>query len=167
MKPQLAFNRDLAIAHRAMIYYGVDSVYREILSRAEPLTPVVGWNAGPESDHVAPPSEYALFNTASDYCSNLTFLSAGAREARLDKARRIDPRKIDFAQPGSYHAFMMSDGDNMQWTMDAFFSRGILPVSGIWPGPGELDDLFGQYLPDEPRDLERDCSAAEGGHNPC
>lgn len=123
MKPQLAFNRDLAIAHRAMIYYGVDSVYREILSRAEPLTPVVGWNAGPESDHVAPPSEYALFNTASDYCSNLTFLSAGAREARLDKARRIDPRKIDFAQPGSYHAFMMSDGDNMQWTMDAFFSR--------------------------------------------
>lgn len=123
MAPRMPFNRDLAVAHRTMVYYGVDSLYRTMLAGMEPLSPVVGWNSGPESGHVAPPSEYALFNTASDYCSNLTFLSAGAQQARLDKARRVDPRQIDFAALGSCHAFVMSDGDNMQWTMDAFFSK--------------------------------------------
>lgn len=123
MNPALPYNRDLAIAHRTMVYYGVDSTYRAILAGMRPLSPVAGWNEGPESGHVGPPSEYGLFNTASDYCSNLTFLSAGARQAEPAKARRIDPRTIDFAASGSFHAFLMSDGDNMQWTMDAFFSR--------------------------------------------
>lgn len=123
MNPKLPYNRDLAIAHQTMVYYGVDSLYREILSKTEPLTPVVGWNAGPESGHIAPPSNYALFNTASDYCSNLTFLSAGSRYINLSKAKSIDPKNIDFSKTGSFHAFMMSDGDNMQWTMDSFFSK--------------------------------------------
>lgn len=135
MNPALPFNRDLAVAHRAAVCYGVDSLYRTVLAAAEPLSPVVGWNEGPESGHVAPPSEYALFNTASDYCSNIPLLSAGARQARLEKARRIDPRTIDFGAPGSFHAFVMSDGDNMQWTMDAFFSSDyyLNPACGRFP----------------------------------
>lgn len=123
MNPSLAFNRDLAIAHRSMVHYGVDSLYEEILSSMEPISPVVGWNAGPESGHVAPPARYGLFNTASDYCSNLPLLSAGSAEAELLQVKHVDPRRIDFSQGGSYHSFVMSDGDNMQWTMDGFFSR--------------------------------------------
>lgn len=137
MNPALPFNRDLAVAHRAMVYYGADSTYRTMLARVRPFSPVIGWNEGPEAGHVGPPSEYGLFSTASDYCSNLPFLMAGARQAPLARARSIDPRTIDFAAPGSFHAFVMSDGDNMQWTMDAFWSRdyylhpacGRIPVS--------------------------------------
>ncbi|WP_418983196.1 hypothetical protein [Alistipes sp.] len=123
MNPSLPFNRDLAVAQRAMVYYGADSAYRAMLARTHPFSPVIGWNEGPESGHVGPPSEYGLFSTASDFCSNLPFLMAGARQAKIDRVRRIDPHTIDFAAPGSFHAFLMSDGDNMQWTMDVFFSR--------------------------------------------
>jgi hypothetical protein len=119
--PSAPNNRDLAIAHKSMVYYGVDDFYRSVLEWMQPLSPVVGWNSGGESAHVEPPSRYGHFNTASDFSSNLTLLSAGSMDAVLSKIRTADPQQIDFSEDTNFHAFVMSDGDNMQWTMNAFF----------------------------------------------
>lgn len=116
-------NRDLAIAHKCMVYYGVDSTYLSILKWMNPISPIVGWNKGAESEHVQPPSQYGHFCTASDFCLNLSVLSAGSCQLKLSKVKSIDPKTIDYKSQDSYHAFVMSDGDNMQWTMNAFFNE--------------------------------------------
>jgi hypothetical protein len=136
VSPSAHNNRDMAIAHQSMVYYGVDAFYLSLLEWMQPISPIVGWNTGGESEHVEPPSRYGHFNTASDFSVNLTLLSAGAREAALPKIQTVDPKQIDFSEDGNFHAFVMSDGDNMQWTMNAFFSAeyygnacaGVIPT---------------------------------------
>lgn len=121
--PSLPNNRDLAIAHKGMVYYGVDSCYNSILEWMDPISPIVGWNEGPESAHIEPPTKFGHFNTASDYCMNMTVLSAGSIDIHTPEAKTIDPRTIDFNKDTKFHAFVISDGDNMQWTMNAFFNE--------------------------------------------
>lgn len=124
VNPALSNNRDLAIAHKSMVYYGVDSFYNSILEWMQPISPIIGWNEGPESEHISPPSEYGHINTASDYSFNMTALSAASLNVKIPKAKSIDPKKdIDFETKNNYHAFVLSDGDNMQWTMNAFFNE--------------------------------------------
>ncbi|MCC8171494.1 MAG: hypothetical protein LIP00_06850 [Parabacteroides sp.] len=117
--PAAGNNRDYAIAHKAMVYYGVDSLLDTILEWAAPLSPVVGWNSGPEFEHIAPCSQWGLINTASDWCMNLPLLLVpdNAVPARFES---LNLRNIDWNDPAPCHAFVMSDGDNMQWTFGGF-----------------------------------------------
>ena len=73
--PSIANNRDYAIAHKGMVYYGVDELLDTILEWVRPLSPVIGWNSGPEFQHIAPCSYWGLINTASDWCMNLPMIS--------------------------------------------------------------------------------------------
>ncbi len=117
--PATGNNRDYAIAHRAMLYYGVDSLLDTLLEWVAPLSPVVGWNSGPEFEHIAPCSEWGLINTASDWCMNLPLLSVpgNAAPARFES---LDLQAVDWENKAPCHAFVMSDGDNMQWTFGGF-----------------------------------------------
>jgi hypothetical protein len=123
MNPRFHNNIDLAVAGRAFVTYGLDSVSEAILARNHPGTPVVGWNKGDEFEFTALPSRYGLFNTASDWCSNLLSLSAGASTEILPKAKTLDSDSIDFDEHGVFHSFIMSDGDNMQWAMGNFINN--------------------------------------------
>jgi hypothetical protein len=123
VSPTMQNNRDWAIAQKSMVYYGVNPLYESILEWMEPLSPIVGWNEGGESTHVAPPSRWGHFNTASDFCLNFPLLSAGSMNENPEKIRTIDPNDIDFNENKHFHAFMMSDGDNMQWGMNGFFNK--------------------------------------------
>lgn len=117
--PAAGNNRDYAIAHKAMLYYGVDSLLDAILEWAAPLSPVVGWNSGPEFEHIAPCSEWGLINTASDWCMNLPLLSVPGQAAPV-RFESLDLQTIDWDDTAPCHAFVMSDGDNMQWTFGGF-----------------------------------------------
>jgi hypothetical protein len=119
--PKTSNNRDYAIAHKSMVYYGVDSLLETILQWVKPLSPVIGWNKGDEFKHIEPCTRWALINTVSDFCMNLPLLSIQTGSAPV-KIKSIDPATIDWEKKGNYHAFVMSDGDNMQWTTNQFIS---------------------------------------------
>lgn len=136
MNPAYHNNMDLAIANKALVTYGTDDLTEKIMGWMDPITPVVGWNHGDEDDFTQLPSKYGLFNTASDWCTNLIALSAGAENARLAKVKTIDPKSIDFNDNSHHHSFIMSDGDNMQWTIGAFVNNNEFwgsPVHGEFP----------------------------------
>lgn len=121
--PKIPHARDYAVAHRAMVLYGHDDPVRRVLAWLEPLSPVLGWNRGDEGGNAKLFSQYGHFNTATDWAMNLTLLSAGAAE--------VDPPKLPQARPLAADrrddpavAFVMSDGDNLQWMVQNFFVAG-------------------------------------------
>ena len=119
--PAISNNRDYAIAQRAVVYYGVDSLLEKILAWTRPLSPVIGWNKGDEFKHIEPCTRWGLINTVSDFCFNLPVLSVPDNK-QPSRVRSVDPAKIDWKNTGSFHSFVMSDGDNMQWTTNQFIS---------------------------------------------
>lgn len=127
--PKFSNNRDYAIAHKSMVYYGVDSMLTTILRWVQPLSPVIGWNKGEEFRHIEPCTSWGLINTASDWCMNLALLSIPSK-GKLPKVRSLDPRNINWKENKSYHSFVMSDGDNMQWTFGNF-----LDDPSYWANP--------------------------------
>lgn len=120
LSPSISNNRDFAITTGSMVYYGVDTALEEILAWCKPLSPVIGWNTGPESAHIEPCSRYGLINTVSDFCCNLPLLCAiPAEHTRFE---RFDPGSIDYSDDRRVHAYVMSDGDNLQWTANKMWS---------------------------------------------
>jgi len=126
--PKAPNNRDYAIAHKAMVHYGVDTLLNSILAWMKPLSPVVGWNEGPEFSHIAPCSYWGMINTASDWCYNLPLISCGSDD--IKKIITTDVSKINWEEIKNYHSYVMSDGDNMQWSFSNFIYG-----SDYWSNP--------------------------------
>lgn len=128
--PRIPNNRDYAIAHKGFVYYGVDSLLSKILQHMPPLSVIIGWNEGDEFRHIAACTVWGHINTVSDYCWNLPLLSIPAQNP-VRPLRSFDPRTIQWdKKPGSYTSFVMSDGDNMQWTMNRFISSDAYWANG-------------------------------------
>ncbi len=117
--PKFSNNRDYAIAHRCMVYYGVDSLFLNILNWVKPLSPVIGWNKGDEFKQIEPCTSRGLINVPADWCMNLALLGITPREAPA-KVNSLDPKSIDWNKSGNFNSFVMSDGDNMQWVFGSF-----------------------------------------------
>lgn len=126
--PKTPNNRDYAIAHKAMVHYGVDTLLNSILAWMKPLSPVVGWNEGPEFSHIAPCSYWGMINTASDWCYNLPLISCSSDD--IKKIITTDVSKINWEEKRNYHSYVMSDGDNMQWSFSNFIYG-----SDYWTNP--------------------------------
>jgi hypothetical protein len=122
INPSVSNNRDYAIANKSMIYYGVDSLLEEILEWVKPLSPVIGWNCGMEFQHIEPCTRWGLINTATDWCMNLSMLSVQGNVTPV-KLESINPNEIIWDSNKKYHSFVMSDGDNIQWTMGNFIDN--------------------------------------------
>lgn len=118
--PSVSNMRDYAIAHGLMLYADEKEVIDDILAWVKPLSPILGWGCGDEFEFTKLASEWGHFNTASDWCTNLPFISAAAPNIPLKKVKEIAPEKINFSDTTYVHSFVMSDGDNMQWTMGSF-----------------------------------------------
>lgn len=119
--PEFGNNRDYAIAHKSLVWYGVDSTLKSLLEWVQPLSPVIGWNKGGEFQHIEPCTRRGLINTASDWCMNLSLLSIHEDKVPA-KIKTLSPKKIDWKDQRNCQSFVMSDGDNMQWTFGDFIS---------------------------------------------
>lgn len=118
--PSVSNMRDYAIAHGLMLYADEKEVIDDILAWVKPLSPILGWGCGDEFEFTKLASEWGHFNTASDWCINLPFISAAAPYISLRKVKEIGLEEINFSDTTYVHSFVMSDGDNMQWTMGSF-----------------------------------------------
>ena len=118
--PRVPNCRDYAITHRLMLYYDTGEFSEKALSWVVPLSPILGWNCGKEDEYTGAISRWGHYNTASNWCWNLPLLSAGAACAKLEQAKELNPVDIKWDDSANYHSFVMSDGDNMQWTMGEF-----------------------------------------------
>lgn len=123
--PSVTNMRDYAIAHRLMLYADEKVLAEEVLEWVRPLSPILGWGCGDEFDATSIISEYGHYNTASDWCMNFPFISSAAPYIELEKANEIKLNEINFSDSSYVHSFVMSDGDNMQWTIGAFVDNPI------------------------------------------
>ena len=118
--PKVSNCRDIAIAQKLMVYYGTGKFYNEVLEWVRPLSPIMGWNCGNEDEFTEPISLWGHYNTASNWCLNLPFLSAAGRYVELKKLPQFNPAGLEYDNDKAYHTVMMSDGDNLQWVMGDF-----------------------------------------------
>ena len=123
--PSRAQMRDYAIAHKLMLYSNEPGLAEEVLEWVRPLSPILGWGIGDEYDATSVISEWGHYNTASDWCTNLPFITASAPSIPLSRCHEISLDEIDFTDSSYVHSFVMSDGDNMQWTMGSFVDNPV------------------------------------------
>ncbi len=119
--PPLVHNlRDYAIAHKLMLYADKKEVIEPILKWVKPLSPILGWGCGDEYDFTSLISLWGHYNTATNWCLNLPFISSVPSDAVSIKSKEVELNEIDFNNDKSYHSFVMSDGDNIQWSMNSY-----------------------------------------------
>ena len=139
--PRKPHVRDLAIAQRALTVYGNSELMPAVLSWLEPLSPVLGWNGGDEFDTTESSSVFGHIQAATDWCSNLPVLMAGAESARQSRAKSFDPRTIQWNDRRSAVSFLCTDGDNVQWFEGNFFRSG--DSKNYWSSPERGQIPFG------------------------
>lgn len=137
--PKKANARDMAIAHRTLTLYGDDPVVAKSMEWLEPLSPILGWNGGDEFETTKLSSIHGHFQTATDWCMNLPVLMAGSEHARAAKVPHLSPQDIDGNDNRSAVSFVMSDGDNIQWSETSFF----LSNQSFWNSPDRGQIPFG------------------------
>jgi len=118
--PLVTNMRDYAIAHKLMLYTDKKALIEKVLKWVTPMSPILGWGCGDEYDFTSLISEWGHYNTATDWCLNLPLISSVSGKVALKKANEKTLEEIDFRDTSSFHSFVMSDGDNMQWTMGEF-----------------------------------------------
>ena len=127
--------RDYAIAHRLMLYADEPELMNKVLEWVRPLSPILGWGCGDEYDFTSVISEWGHYNTATNWCINLPLISSASDFVELNKLTEISPVGIDYFSNYSCHTYVMSDGDNMQWTMGNFID------SDIYMGNSAIHDI--------------------------
>lgn len=121
--PMVSNLRDYAITHRLMLYADKKELIDEVLEWVKPLSPILGWGCGDEYDFTSLIAQWGHVNTATNWCWNLPLISSVSGRVKLEKAKEIALNEINFNDTVSFHSFIMSDGDNMQWTIGDFLDN--------------------------------------------
>jgi hypothetical protein len=125
IEPKLPHNRAEAIALDAFVLTQPGPLYEKTLAWLHSGSPVLGWGLGDEYHLTEPATRWGHFQTATNWCLNLPLLST---ETPGDSypAERLRPRKsvsvwdMKWEENVHYAAFVMTDGDNVQWLMGDF-----------------------------------------------
>ncbi|MBI2300319.1 MAG: hypothetical protein HYU66_15465 [Armatimonadetes bacterium] len=111
------------IAHRLFVSSGSGAPYTQSLARCGPDSPAIGWGIEAEDAETLPSSRQGLFQTATNWCHNLTVLSAErpGRDVPWSTLtlRRRDERAVP-ERGKHYVCLTLTDGDNIQWLMGNF-----------------------------------------------
>lgn len=121
--PSVTNLRDFAIAHKFMLYADNKEIIDKVLEWVRPLSPILGWGCGDEYDFTSVIARWGHYNTATNWCWNLPLISSLSSNVELKKEKEISVDDINFKDTSSFHTFVMSDGDNMQWTMGSFLEN--------------------------------------------
>jgi GxGYxYP putative glycoside hydrolase C-terminal domain/GxGYxY sequence motif in domain of unknown function N-terminal len=136
-KPDFANQmRDYATMAGALLFYDGNSAFRrQVVRDLEPDAATMGWGDASQGENsfVAPSSEAGVRTIAADHARNLAPLSG----ISLDRVSQRAHGKVPAAEPGTHHvAFLITDGDNIQWMLGDFQSSERWYAS---PHRGTLD----------------------------
>jgi len=141
--PKSGVNRDAIVAMRAPVIGESGTLYERMLERLRPGSPLLGWGIGLEDAQTGPASEYASFQTATNWCANLPLLSSGETGLNYGfKPFAAPPDRNTMPEDGiRYVSFILSDGDNVQWLM-LNFCKGE-EAQQYWASPARGTIPFG------------------------
>lgn len=118
--------RDFAIKNNLFTYFGDDRDLRKKVARElGPAALVYGWG-GSEYDWISDLSQAGAAGIAANWCLNLSVM--GGLPAPLEPRPHRYPAKIKEGE--RIVAFVMSDGDNIQWMTGGFNEN-----PGFWASP--------------------------------
>ncbi len=138
--------RDFAVAHRAFTFWTEDSAFRtRVVKSLGPDTLVWGWGRD-EMGWITDVSRGGGTGVPADWCSNVSALE------KLPAGPIARPRRPAItAKPGTrVVAFVMSDGDNVQWMCGNFVENASFwasPLRGTFPMTWEVSPLLAAYAP--------------------
>jgi hypothetical protein len=138
--------RDFAVARRAFTFFATDPAFRTEAARSlGPQAIVYGWGSD-EHDWVSGLSRANATGVPADWCHNLSALQ------KLPAGRLRRPRRpVLKAEDGvRYVAFVMSDGDNIQWLCGNFVGNRRYwesPLRGQFPMTWEVSPLLAEVAP--------------------
>jgi hypothetical protein len=165
LDPRVRNARSMAIACRSMVCSTAGDAYTRALMRCEPDSPVLGWGAGDEAAMTIPSSRAGLFQTATNWCHNLTVLSTEALSPGIDMHWEGARQRPQAPPADHYVNFTITDGDNIQWAMGNFQEGGGGPHYYGNPRRGEVPYTWGlpaaglaQLSPRTLRDILRDAT---------
>jgi hypothetical protein len=138
--------RDFAVARRAFTYATPDPGFRtQVASTLGPRAVVFGWGDD-EYRWVSGLSRANATGGPADWCVNLSALQK-LPAGRLRRPRRPLPQTEDSTRT---IAFVMSDGDNLQWLCGNFVGNSRYwdsPLRGTFPMTWEVSPLLAEVAP--------------------
>eukprot|EP00927_Polykrikos_kofoidii_P078695 TRINITY_DN75507_c0_g1_i1.p1 TRINITY_DN75507_c0_g1~~TRINITY_DN75507_c0_g1_i1.p1 ORF type:complete len:553 (+),score=89.31 TRINITY_DN75507_c0_g1_i1:58-1716(+) len=146
---------DYAVFARAAIvaFNSEKDAQVKILSRS--LAPAAAFGWGPENEYVSTLNEHGVYVHASDWSKNLAALSNIMWESAMPASAHES--KTDASDAVHTVSFLMSDGDNIQWTLGGWLTdekywgnrqRGVVPLgwtfspSVEWLAPTVLKNVL-------------------------
>ncbi|MCW3100173.1 MAG: hypothetical protein JWL77_5791 [Chthonomonadaceae bacterium] len=138
--------RDFAVAHRAFTFATRDREFRrKVVSDLGPHGILWGW--GPdEYQFVSDLSRSGATAGPADWCLNLSVLETLPAGTLKRPVRAAQPQEDGVR----YVAFVMSDGDNVQWMCGDFIGNTKFwdsPLRGTFPMTWEVSALLGDVAP--------------------
>jgi hypothetical protein len=138
--------RDYGIANQGLyMNYHYLALSANDLNRMGYDSPMLGWGSTDEVSDVADLSYYGITTVATNHSYNLSLF--GAEQLRIDSFKQKFDRSSIETEDKHYVAFVMSDGDNIQWMMNGYLQderwfgaseRGQIPF-GWSIGPTAYD----------------------------
>jgi hypothetical protein len=142
---KVGYLRDLAVARRVFVFSGGDGEARSELVRAfGPEALVFGWG-GDEHGWVRDLSRANASGVAADWSANLSAL-----QGLPAPLRRPRPPGPPAGGDGRRVAFVMSDGDNIQWLGGGFVDHPHFwasPLRGTFPMTWEVSPVLADFAP--------------------
>ncbi|MBW3622658.1 MAG: hypothetical protein KY468_04530 [Armatimonadetes bacterium] len=153
--------RDFAVMQRAFTFSTTDSETRTEYARAfGPEALAYGWG-NDEHAWVRDLSRANATGAPADWCVNLSAISK-LPAGPLRRPRRLTPETEDGVR---YVAFVMSDGDNLQWLTGGFVDHRFYwgsPRRGTFPFTWEVSALLGEKGPRVLRQFYSTAKETEG-----
>lgn len=167
---------DLAVRDN-LFYYEVDledPLLDTLFAALNPGAVALGWSRYHESELIGMASSYDVGVIPADWALNLSVLDALYLSDldTLDKSEAVETKSLDTTK--DYVAFLMSDGDNLQFILNDLIYQGIYLDNGrsenyplswtIAPSTASYIPFIGAKIKNWHNDLENmDCIAAPSG----
>lgn len=138
--------RDFAVARKAFTYYTTDSDFRtKVAKEFGPQATVYGWG-NDEYQWVSDISRANATGGPADWCLNLSVLQS-LPAGHLRRPARPAVKQEDQVR---YVAFVLTDGDNIQWLCGGFVDNILFwdsPLRGQFPMTWEVSPLLSKVAP--------------------
>ena len=150
--PKARHARSLMIAANAFVCSARGETYEKALARCDEDVPVLGWGCEMEDRQTIPSSRWGLFQTATNWCHNLTVFGSDAVGRSVPASGLLQRHPSHWSAldwgDGVHHVnFTLSDGDNVQWVMGNFTGGSEAPSYYANTKRGSIPFTWGLPVP--------------------